>query len=82
MNVGDTALDEHQRLPDRIFNILKRGPVSVADLAEDLQKTEGHVRKELSTGVKAGRFIQLKDGSGRYAIQAFDQSPERRTIRI
>jgi hypothetical protein len=82
MDVGDTALDEHQRLPDRIFNILKRGPVSVADLAEDLQKTENHIRKELSNGVRAGRFLQLKDGSGRYALRAVEQPPERRTIRI
>ena len=82
-DVGDTALDEHQRVADRIFNILKHGPMGAPDLAEELQKTESHIRKELSNGVRVNRFIQLKDGTGRYALRAHEEEPsDRRIIRL
>jgi hypothetical protein len=81
-DVGDTALDEHQRIPDRIFNILKRGPMNVPDLAEELDKTENHIRKELSNGT---RFVQLKDGTARYALRALrsqEEPPDRSIVRL
>jgi len=85
-DVGDTNLDEHQRIPDRIFNVLKRGPMSAPDLAEELQKTESHIRKELSNGVRSARFVQLKDGTGRYALRAREESSsepsDRRFVRL
>ena len=83
-DVGDTVLDEHQRVPDRIFNVLKRGPMGAPDLAEELQKTESHIRKELSNGVRAGRFTQLKDGTGRYALRAHEEPSlsDRRFVRL
>jgi len=75
-DVRDTELEEEMRLPDRIENLLKSRPggMSVIQIAEELGKTETHVRKELSIGKNKGKFIVL--GNGNYANRAWEQDLE------
>ena len=62
-DVKDTALEEHMKVADRIANALSRsGKLTVSEIAEEIDKEESHVRKELSYGKKSGRFILLTDG--------------------
>ena len=75
-NVRDTELESEMRLPDRIENLLKSraGGMSVIQIAEELGKTETHVRKELSVGKNKGKFVVL--GNGNYANRAWEQELE------
>jgi len=62
-DVKDTALEEHMKIPDRIANALSRcGKLSVEEIAEEIDKEQSHVRKELSYGKKSGRFMLLTEG--------------------
>ena len=69
-DVRDTALETHMRVGDRIENLLqtKPGGMSVQDIAEELEKTESHIRKELSDGKKRGKFVVIGNN---YANVAF-----------
>ena len=60
-DVRDTALEAHMRVADRIQNLLngKPGGMTVQDISEELEKTESHIRKELSDGKKRGVFIVI-----------------------
>jgi hypothetical protein len=60
-DVRDTPLEEHMNMKDRIENLLRSitGGLSVAEIAEVLEKTESHVRKELSEGKNSGRYVTL-----------------------
>ena len=61
-DVKDSELEEHMKVSDRIANALSRsGKLTASEIAEDIDKEESHVRKELSYGKKSGRFIQLAD---------------------
>jgi len=75
-DVRDTSLEEHMRLADRIESLLRRGPVTATDLAETLEKSETHIRKELSEGTRRGKFIRLEDGSHRYANRVWKSEEE------
>jgi hypothetical protein len=72
-DVRDTPLEEHMRVIDRIQNVLKNKPggLSVTDIAEALEKTESHIRKELSEGKQRGRFVVLE--GGKYANRAWEE---------
>ena len=70
-DVKDTALESELRVPDRIHNLLARGPLAPKDIAEELNKEPGHIRKELSDGTSKGRFTRLSDG--RYALKAKEE---------
>ena len=62
-DVKDTALEEHMRVSDRIANALSRsGKLTVEDIADEIQKEQSHVRKELSYGKRSGKFMLLPDG--------------------
>ena len=65
-----TVLETHMRVADRIENLLKTklGGMSVPEIAEELEKTESHIRKELSEGKRRGRFVLLGNN---YANAAF-----------
>ena len=69
-DVRDTALETHMRVGDRIENLLKTKPggLSVQDIAEALEKTESHIRKELSDGKRRGKFVVI---GNYYANAAF-----------
>ena len=71
-DVRDTELESEMRLPDRIEGLLRNRPggMSVIQIAEELGKTDTHVRKELSIGKNKGRFTVL--GSGNYANRAWE----------
>ena len=60
-DVRDTPLEEHMNMKDRIENLLRNipGGLTVAEIAEVLEKTESHVRKELSEGKNSGRYVTL-----------------------
>ena len=65
-DVRDTALEEHMSLKDRIQNILRnrQGGLSVAQIAELLDKTESHIRKEISEGHRnLDLFTKLHNGN-------------------
>ena len=64
-DVRDTPLAEHLNIKDRIANILREqaGGLSVTDIAEDLEKTESHIRKELSEGKDRGLFVKLPNNN-------------------
>ena len=65
-DVRETPLEEHMRVSDRIENVLKNKPggLSVTDIAEALEKTESHIRKELSEGVRNYKmFVRLENGN-------------------
>tara|TARA_R110000765_G_scaffold123159_1_gene219980 strand:- start:67 stop:453 length:387 start_codon:yes stop_codon:yes gene_type:complete len=64
-DVRDTPLEEHLNIKDRISNILrdKAGGLSVTDVAEELEKTESHIRKELSEGKDKSMFVKLPNGN-------------------
>ena len=61
------------RIIDRIENALrnKAGGLSVAQLVEEIQKTESHIRKELSNGKAQNRFVVL--GNGNYANRSWEE---------
>ena len=70
-DVRDTSLEEHMSVRDRIQNLLrnKQGGMSVSDIAEFLEKSDGHIRKELSEAVRdQGLFVKLPNGN--YANRA------------
>lgn len=71
-DVKDTSLEEHMRIVDRIEGLLRRGPMTVPDLADMLEKSETHVRKELSEWTKRGKFVRLEDGTHRYANRVWE----------
>ena len=65
-DVRDTALEEHMSLKDRIQNILRnrQGGLRVAQIAELLDKTESHIRKEISEGHRnLDMFTKLPNGN-------------------
>jgi hypothetical protein len=72
-DVKDTPLEEHMRVQDRIANLLTNriGGLSPAVIAEELSKSESHIRKELSNGKQAGRFTIL--GNGKYANRSWEE---------
>ena len=71
-DVRGTPLEEHMVMRDRIEAVLKNAPggMSVADMAERLEKTESHIRKELSEGKNSGRFVLL--GNKKWANRAWE----------
>jgi hypothetical protein len=71
-DVRDTVLEEHMRIADRIESLLRRGPRAALDLAETLEKSESHIRKELSEGTRRGKFVRLEDGTHRYANRIWE----------
>ena len=63
-NPEDTGLEPLLHLRDRIINLLREqkiGGLTVAHLAEVLEKSEGHIRKEISTNKDL--FEKLEDGT-------------------
>jgi hypothetical protein len=72
-DVRETELEEEMRIPDRIENILRNKPggLAVNAIAEELDKTENHIRKELSKGKNTGKFTIL--GNGNYANRAWEE---------
>ena len=62
-DVRDTPLEEHMNMKDRIENLLRniQGGLSVTEISELLEKTESHVRKELSEGKNSGRYVLLEN---------------------
>ena len=61
-DIKTSPLEEYMKIPDRIANALSRyGKLSAEEIAEEIGKEESHVKKELSYGKKAGKFIQLAD---------------------
>ena len=65
-DVRDTRLEEHMGIRDRIENLLKNkeGGMSIADIAEELGKTESHIRKEISEGrSRYAKFTKLPNGN-------------------
>ena len=64
-DVQDTPLVEHMRVADQIAALLRRGAMTVPDIADELQKSEGHVRKVFSDNPRM--FVRLPDNSGKYA---------------
>jgi len=72
-DVKDTALEEHMKIPDRIANALSRcGKLSVEEIAEEIDKEQSHVRKELSYGKKSGRFMLLTEGKWALPVRIED----------
>ena len=78
-DVRDTALETHMRVGDRIENLLKTKPggMSVQDIADELEKTESHIRKELSEGKRRGKFVVIGNN---YANAAFQSEIDGATI--
>ena len=65
-DVRDTRLEEHMGIRDRIEHLLKNkeGGMSIADIAEELGKTESHIRKEISEGrSRYAKFTKLPNGN-------------------
>ena len=65
-DVRDSGLEQHLNMKERIASLMrnKTGGMSPADLAEDLGKTETHIRKELSEGVRNYKmFVRLENGN-------------------
>ena len=74
-DVKDTALEEHMRVVDRIANALSRsGKLTVPQIAEEIEKEENHVRKELSYGKRSGRFMQLEGGYWALPVKELEQT--------
>lgn len=73
VNIRDTSLEEHQSVRERIRNLLRSGPETPGNIATLLDKGEGNIRTVLSTGVKDGLFVLVKDlatgkSTGRYGL--------------
>ena len=64
-NVRDTELEEEMRISDRIENLLRSNPegLLVSEIAEELDKSESHIRKELSQS-RGNRFVKLPSKAG------------------
>ena len=76
-DVKDTELEEHMRVIDRIANTLaSNGKLTVSQIAEEIQKEESHVRKELSYGKKSGKFVQLQGGYWALAARDLERTAE------
>jgi len=73
-DVRDTPLAEHMRVADQIAALLRRGAMTVPDIADELQKSEGHVRKVFSDNSRM--FVRLNDNSGRYANAMHEEVAE------
>jgi hypothetical protein len=73
-DVRDTPLAEHMRVADQIAALLRRGAMTVPDIADELQKSEGHVRKVFSDNSR--KFVRLNDNSGRYANAMHEEVAE------
>jgi len=72
-DVKDTALEEHMKVADRISNALSKcGKLTVQEIAEEIDKEESHVRKELSYGKKSGRFMLLTEGKWALPVRIED----------
>ena len=69
-DVRDTPLEAQMRVVDRIENLLKTRPsgLPVSDIAEELEKTESHIRKELSEAKKRGLIVQIGNN---YSLASF-----------
>ena len=73
-DVRDTALEQHMTVKDRIYNILRKAPSTVAEIAEQLYKPdgtqykEGHIAKELSENTT---FIRI--GNHKWAIRSREE---------
>ena len=73
-DVRDTALEQHMTVKDRIYNILRKAPSTVAEIAEQLYKPdgtqyrEGHIAKELSENTT---FIKI--GNHKWAIRSREE---------
>jgi hypothetical protein len=72
-DIRETELEEEMKVPDRIENALRNQPggLSVVQIADELGKTENHMRKELSKGKNTGKFVLL--GNGNYANRAWEE---------
>lgn len=82
-NVRDTELEEEMRISDRIENLLRSNPegLLVSEIAEELDKSESHIRKELSKS-RGNRFVKLPSKSGNehkygLGVRDFGQSQAR-----
>ena len=74
-DVKDTELEEHMRGIDRIANALSRaGKLTVSQIAEEIDKEESHVRKELSYGKRSGKFALLPDGKWALPARELEQA--------
>tara|TARA_R100000306_G_C4371933_1_gene140404 strand:+ start:137 stop:1480 length:1344 start_codon:yes stop_codon:yes gene_type:complete len=77
VDIRDTPLEEHMRNADRIANALRRGGLTVSELAERLDKTESHIRNLLSQYSKM--FYNMgknAEGFDRYANIHKDFTPQ------
>jgi hypothetical protein len=70
-DIRNTDLEENMRVPARIENLLRRqsGGLSVPQICEELEKSDNHIRKELSKGKNRGMFTILPNGN--WANQAW-----------
>jgi hypothetical protein len=70
-DVRDTELEVHLNMKDRIQNILrnKQNGMSITEIADELDKTETHIRNVISKSIATyGTFIKLDNGN--YANRA------------
>ena len=69
-------LDPEKGLTSRIAKLnaqIKEAEGNLAN-AEEIQKEESHVRKELSYGKKSGKFVQLQGGYWALAVRDIEQT--------
>jgi hypothetical protein len=65
IDLRDSQLADTLHISDQIEEQLKKGPMTSQELADLLEKTPGHISKELSKG--KDRFMSLGDKSKRWA---------------
>ena len=92
-DIRDTPLADQMGVRDRILTLLRKGSKTPAEIAEELDKGEAHVRNVLSVGAHASPplFRLLKDpaGKSRYALatdprydEELDKTQEIEPVRI
>jgi len=79
-DVRESGLEEHMRIVDRIENLLRRGPMTAFDIAETLEKTESHVRNQLSTHRE--KFVRIDDPANREPSRYANRLAEQEKIAV
>ena len=73
-DVRDTRLEEHMNVRQRIENLLRKGALTVSQIAEELDKTESHVRKALSES--KNRYGAVDNYNGKWGLRVNEQEEE------
>ena len=79
-DVRESGLEEHMRIVDRIENLLRRGAMTAFDIAETLEKTESHVRNQLSTHRE--KFVRIDDPANREPSRYANRLAEQEKIAV